>query len=306
MSSSLLADASLELAWRLWTELGVPGVQDMVGAAVVDPEPLVVWSPSVIGEDPRLRDLVFGWCLQHGDRLSASRLRGVLKTMSPGVVLSFGRFVAALSAHSNLRWPGAVEADESWPVPLERRQLQLQSSRGSLLRFRLRALSGVGTRADVLCELLGADGDWLSASDLVEQGYTKRNIGRVLSELDSAGLVRSRSHGNALRYQLADAGSLGRLVAAPAQAGYPRWSMIFRLLGLLLETATKLETQPPVVQRVEGHKAREQADALAAQLGIGSPPVTAGNPEAFADFMRWAVAESKALAEGSSAALSPR
>lgn len=302
MSRAALVDASLDLAWRLWTELGVPGVQGIAEPMVVDPEPLVVWSPSVIGEDPRLRDLVFGWCQQHGDRLSASRLRGVLKTMSPGGVSSFGGFVAALGAHSNLRWPGAVEADEPWPVPQERRELQLPMSRGSMLRFRLRALSGVGTRADVLCELLGADGAWLSASDLVEQGYTKRNIGRVLSELDLAGLVRSRADGNALRYQLVDAQTLGGLVAAPARAAYPRWGAIFRLMALFLETATKLEAQPPVVQRVEGHKAREQADALAGQLGIDSPPTTAGNPQAFADFIGWAVAESKALADGSSAA----
>lgn len=306
MSSAMLIDVSLDLAWRLWTELGVPGVKGMAGTIVVDPEPLVAWSPSVIGEDPRLRDLVFGWCQQHGDRLSASRLRGVLKTTSQGVTSSFGVFVTTLVEHSNIRWPGADEVDEPWPLPLERRELKLPVSRASMLRFRLRALSGVGTRADVLCELLGAGGAWLSASDLVEQGYTKRNIGRVLSELDTAGLVRSRADGNALRYQLADARALRALVAAPEDVGYPRWSVIFRLLALLVETATKLESQPPVVQRVEAHKAREQAEVLASQLGIAPPPTTAGNPQAFADFTAWAVAESRALAAGSSAALNRR
>lgn len=303
MSNSAFADATLDLAWRLWTEVGIPGVARLPQPAVADPEPLILWSAQVILADPRLRDLVFQWCAQHGERISGSRLRGLLKGMPSETVAPFGRLVAALCSSSSLRWPGAVESGPAWPLPADSRLMPLPLERPALLRFRLRALCGVGIRADVLCELLATGAGWSSAADLSSLGYTKRSIARILADLESARIARSRPQGNSLRFQLVDPATIASVVKGGA-ASAPDWNTIFSMLGQLSAMASRHAGSPGVVQQVEAHKARGAIVDLAAQLRLSDPPSTRGNPSAFGELLDWGAAECQALNLGSSSALS--
>jgi len=303
MSSEALRAANLELAWSLWTELGVPGVVRRHAAFVIDPEPLVIWSPAVVRDDPRLRDLLFRWCRQHGDRLSASRLKGLRAGMPASSTRHFGRFVTALNSVSAVRWPGAEGGTQPWPLPSDKASWPLPLDRAALLRLRLRALVGVGTRADVLCELIANGQGWVGAADLAAEGYTKRNVARVLAELDSAGIARSRAKGNSLRFQLEAPEVLGRLVHGQT-AAVPRWTLVLRMLALLGDLVERVDRSSPGVRRVEAHKLREEIAGPAAELRLPPPPRTRGAPEAYDSLMGWAAEQAAAIADGSSPALS--
>ena len=303
MSSETLRSANLELAWSLWTELGVPGVVRRHEAFLIDPEPLVIWSAGVIAADPRLRDLVFRWCRQHGDRLSASRLKGLLVGMPTPAAHEFGRFAAALNSVSTVRWSGSADGMSPWPRPGDKGPLPLPLDRPALLRFRLRALAGVGTRADVLCELLAIGQGWVSASDLAGEGYTKRNVARALAELETAGIARSRAKGNSLRFQLAAPPLLGQLVHGQTGA-MPRWTLIFRVLAELTCLVERVHGRTPAVRRVEAHKVREKIAGPCAELLLPPPPKTSGEPEAYDCVLQWATEQAIAIANGTSPALS--
>ena len=68
----------IDLGWSLWTELGVPGVIRRHAHVAIDPEPLIVFSPWLLRHDARLQEEVVRWCVAHADRISASRLHGLL------------------------------------------------------------------------------------------------------------------------------------------------------------------------------------------------------------------------------------
>lgn len=303
MSREAFVPANLDLAWSLWTELGVPGVVRNHEAFVIDPEPLVVWSPSVVAADPRLRDLVFHWCRQHGDRLSASRLRGLLRGMPATAAGAFGRFAGALNSVSTLRWPGTNASGPVWPIPTEDVAVPLPRGRPALIRLRLRALSGVGTRADVLSELLATGQRWVTAADLAQEGYTKRNVARVLADLEMAGIVRSRARGNSLHFQLEAPHILGRLVHNQHPA-VPRWTELLRVLAQLADLVARVHDRSPAVRRVEAHKLREAIEGVCAGLRLPPPPTTSGNPRAYEALLRWAAEQAAACAAGGSPALS--
>jgi DNA-binding transcriptional ArsR family regulator len=305
MSRSDLVTANIVLAWSVWTELGIPGVERNHRNFVLDLEPIVLWSPSVVLADPRLRDLVFRWCREHGDRLSASRLRGLLRDMPAATTEPYGRFAHALNSTSSLRWPGALDLGDPWPIPTEQGSVPLPMGRPALLRLRLRALSGVGTRADVLGELLADADRWTTAADLADLGYTKRNVARVLAELEAAGIARSRARGNSRHFRLDAPGVLARL-AGSESLPVPRWFEALKALALVADLAERLDGRSPAVCRVEAHKLRAELDDLTSGLGLPALPMTSGNPEAYEDLLEWAADSASACAHGSATALERR
>jgi DNA-binding transcriptional ArsR family regulator len=299
MSSSLLHEAVVDLGWSLWTELGVPGVIRRHQQVVIDPEPIIVASPTLFPLDPRLRDQVYGWCAAHADRISASRLQGLLSTSPPPMRDAFTSFAATLRRHAKVRWPVPDDADAWGRVP-EAPTPRLPIARPALLRLRLRALCGVGARADVTCALLSRTSAWTRASDLASDGYSKRNVARILSELAEAGLVKSVREGNVISFQLDRAETLGELVGGQGLA-FPEWRLIMSLVARAMELEG-LESRPESVRRVEAHKQRNQLSPIADLLRLAAPPTTRGNPDAWEETMAWAAHRVAELADGSSPA----
>jgi hypothetical protein len=52
-ASGVLRDKMIDLAWSLWTGLGVPGQIDNHGDCAVDPEPLILFTAGLRDADPR-------------------------------------------------------------------------------------------------------------------------------------------------------------------------------------------------------------------------------------------------------------
>lgn len=297
MATDVIEKSAVDLAWSLWTELGVPGVIRNHQRACLDPEPLIASSPVLARLDPRLRDQMFGWCRTHATRISASRLQSLVPLLPANASTAFVSFSATLRTAANVRWP-SDEATEPWPrvpEPTKVRAPELSPARPALLRFRLRALCGVGTRADVLSELLARQA-WSTASELADEGYTKRNVARVLSELEEAGIVRVRTQANARQFQLADRGSVTQLVQAEGLS-FPPWRSVFQLVLAALELA-QMQARPPAVRRVEAHKLRQQLALLANAIELDPPPQTTGVPDAWDVLVAWSGVQLRLLASG--------
>lgn len=302
MSSDAIRDSALELAWSLWTELGVPGVSRNHAHTVLDPEPLIIATPMLAADDPRLLEQAFGWCTTHSDRISASRLKGLVSVTQEQVAMRFSAFSGALRIRG-VKWP-IIRQAESSPAPAQLPSPPLLIERPALLRFRLRALCGVGARADVLSELLASSSAWRSAADLARLGYTKRNVTRVLSELANAGIVLSRKEGNSLRFRLERPAPLEQLVGGGGLAA-PAWQP---QLGLVTDLLCLIAQQhgPASVRRVEASKARDLLVASCHSIGAQTPPQTRGNPDAWEDIIEWGTQLASELAAGSSPYLTGR
>ncbi len=282
--SSDLRGAVVSLAWSLLTELGVPGLVRRHPAVAIDPEPVILLVSLCVGEDPRLRDQLLSWLVQHGSLLSVSRLGGLLKGGGPTLQARFSEVAQTIRATGGPRLPTPTEA-----VPLaassEPRSMSLPLGRPSLVRLRLRALCGVGARADVLAELLLRGNRWTRTVDLADIGYSKRSVASVLLELAEARVVERVSQGNAHRFRLARLDALAALVAGEGLERLEQVAVL-RLVEVLLDL-DGLRVLPGVVRRVEATKRHARLSTLAMQLDLPSPPPVRGVEEAWELLVGW-------------------
>ena len=282
--ASALPDAIAKLAWSLMTELGVPGLVRRHQEVAVDPEPVVLLASLAAVDDPRLRDQLVAWLMQHGKLLSVSRLGGLLKSGMEPLRMQFSRIAVSVRAAGGPRLPAPADA-----VPLarspERKSMPFPLERPSLVRLRLRALSGVGARADVLAELLAGSEQWTRTVDLIDVGYSKRSVASVLSDLADAGVVERVSQGNAHRFRLRHPEALAEVVASAGLHDLNQVAVL-RFTEELVEL-DGLGELPPVVRRVEATKRRGPLLGIAAQLDLAAPPQVRGVEEAWEMLTTW-------------------
>jgi len=291
-------EASLDLVWSLWTELGVPGPRRDHRRAIVDPERLLTVTPWFARADARLLDLVFSWCIQHGTRLSGSRLTALVRTAHPDARFAAEAFLAELAT-------AGVPLVRVQPLPAARprahRDLPIDAERPALLRLRMRALVGVGGRADLLVALLSAPGAWVSATSLVDEvGMAKRHIARVLAELADGTIVHARQRGNVREFRLANPRALAELVALPEDAVFPRWSSVFEWMRLTDELGA-MPTDRPATLRVEVARREEVLLGLAIELGLPHPARSEATDAAA--IVAWVGEHARAMADGTAGAL---
>ena len=270
--SKTITKLIVDLGWSLWSEFGVPGVVRNHAHVAIDPEPLIVFSPWLFRDDARLQDEVVRWCVAHADRISASRLHGLLKATSPDVTAAFHTMATTLRAHG-VPWTKTKASEELETTTSK--PLALPTTRPALIRLRLRAVAGVGARADVLAELLGHRGRWLIASDLQHLGYSKRNVARVLGELADAGVVEARADKNAVGFRLS-ASTLSELVGGQKLA-WPSWAALLAFV----EDVQRLSgdaSKSHVVRRVASTKAAARFTVTSTQLNLTRPAVPVEAP----------------------------
>jgi hypothetical protein len=294
-ASTTIDRHAADLAWSLWTELGVAGVVRRHASLVVDPELLVAATPELAHSDRRLQEEVLHWCLTHADRLSESRLRGLVTALPDSPRERFDEFSDQLRRRSRAPSQGA-RAERVSDVAAARPPVRLPLERPSLLRLRLRALCGVGARADVLATMLVHRAQWTSAAELAATGYAKRTVARILTELADAGVATRRAEGNVLRFRIAHPDSLATTVG-DARLPEPQWAAVFGVFFDLLNLVRLGERAAPV-RRVAAHATRERLAAWCAQLGLDPPLPTRGVPDAWDDLLAWGAEATRHLAEG--------
>ncbi len=180
--SELLDDLALQLAWSLWDELGVRGViRGRHDDWSIDPEPLIAFTAREGERDPRLRDESTDWCIEHERYLSRARLKSTLRRADPATQAAFGAYAATLSEHTGRSWPGATKARPYEPTA---RSSLAPLTRPALVRLRLRALFGVGARAEIVHAFVAQPHAQMTAAELARvTGYTKRNVTDELDRL---------------------------------------------------------------------------------------------------------------------------
>lgn len=283
----------VDLGWSLWSELGVPGVIRHHAHVAIDPEPLIVFSPWLFRDDARLQEEIGRWCMAHADRISASRLHGLLKTASPEVSAAFNQMATMLRSHGVLWTTGTPSAVATTTTS----QRALPMNRPALIRLRLRALAGVGARADVLAELLAGSpvGGWLIASDMQHLGYSKRNVARILGELADGGFVATRAEKNAVAFKLATP-LLAQLTEGQRLA-WPQWASVLAFVEDIQRLGED-EGKSTVVRRVAAVKAAARFDVASAMLNLKRPVLSADDP--WSAVVVWAEEQMGAIVDGTS------
>jgi hypothetical protein len=295
-SSRLLHESALGLAWSLWAELGVAGWERRHTSHAIDPEPLILFTSLLGAADPRLRDESTDWCIAYGRYVSSARLRNLLAGASPAVQAGFGETAATVNAHSAQRWPGAAS-----PRPFRRtgRSIVADFSRPSLVVLRLRALFGVGARAETVRAFVADPSAGFTAADLAAvAGYTKRNLAEALDTLRMAELLRAEPRRNQLVYRLADAEKLMSLLGG-LPSSFPRWRSVFNILVSLLELTDRVESMKPAVRVVEAADVLHELDADLRAVGERPPGIDMLGPDPWAELTDWASGLAKAWASGS-------
>jgi hypothetical protein len=269
--------AVVGLLWSQWTAIGVAGVAASQ-ATIVDPEALVVGTAQFGRRDPRLFDEMLDWLVTSASIVDLARLKR-LAAAEPSetahLVAAVSEFVAE---HAPRRpWSG-VAADslsvaegaaayaatplfgpstetQTWgsvdPVfarhGFARNIAQLRSmsrrpdaSLPAAVRFRARALVGVGAKAEVLTYLWSHD--WTHGRLIAERAaYNKTAVADYLAELSAAQLVSRRQEGRKVLFRAREAlDALGR-----PHAAYVDWARVLRALAAVWSTASQLDSEAP-------------------------------------------------------------
>lgn len=291
-----LREHVLDALWSQWRELGVAAVVPRRHSGdFIDPEPLIAFT-AVHGDlDPRLRDESIDWVVRYETYLSKARLKNVLADQGLLADPHFREYAATVNANGGAGWP----ADGATPLRFRSRaRSRLDDlSRPALVSLRIRAIFGVGARAELIRAFFARPGTALTATDLAaETGYRKRNVLNELEPLRFAGVVKRVRTANADRYSLARTDDLATLVG-PLPERFSPWTQTFAALHLLLTVVrggarrVDLENAVDAIQLLESH------GALFGAAGMSLTPLPAG-PPAWSAFLDRAVGFARSVAFG--------
>ena len=230
---SIFLENILNFLWRQWSALGVLGEAGTEDPWVIDPEPLILFTLEMARYDPRLFDEVLDWLVTNGGWIDLQRLRGILREKNETTIRLIGATATFLVEESDERkWrnianfcKSGLKADSFKRQPLfwsregkkfppspdpdstflscgfDRpkikprgltREVPITSHR--TLRFQLRALFGVGSRAECLAYLLTHDAG--HPSEVAKAiGLSIRGTQDALIDLSRSGLVLTRIKG---------------------------------------------------------------------------------------------------------------
>jgi hypothetical protein len=272
----------LDLAWSHWAALGVAGSVPAADVPV-DLEALLLLTAELSPEDPRLRDEALDWCSRFHGFASKPRLKQLLRRSPPSAQSAFGLFAGALQHHAGVSWPGSTGTG-SVPTSLSQKSRLPVFTRPALLNLRLRALFGVGARADIIGAVLLRRSEDFGAADLVFVGYSKRNIAEALDMLALAGLFRTTRVRNCVRFSWQRWEEMAALLA-PLPNVIPIWSSTLRVMSGFLDLLTRVQTKSERLVAVEAARClRELSDDLQA-LRVALPDLPAMTRESLSDWV---------------------
>lgn len=291
---SELREHVLDALWSQWHELGVAAaVPRRHSDDFIDPEPLIAFTATHGDLDPRLRDESIDWVLRYGTYVSKARLKNVLQSWGRLEDPQFREYAATVNAHGGAGWASA----RAKPLAFRPRSRSLLEdlARPSLISLRIRAIFGVGARAELIRAFLSRPRSAMTAADLSsETSYGKRNVLNELEPLRFAGLVASFRAVNSDRFSLARADTVEALVG-PLPSRFTRWANTFAALDALLGLARQGTKRSALENAVDAVRLVEERKDLFASAEIYPPSLPPG-PHAWPAFMEWAVGHARAIA----------
>lgn len=287
----------LDLSWSLWTELGVAGVKRHHQDCIVDVESLLILTAAIIAQDPRLRDESLDWCSKYHHFVSISRLKFLLKDFSDTLRSDFSIFSTTLNAHSIAKWPVYAECS-AMKVKLSQKSILKSMNSPALLNLRARALFGNNARADLLTFFLMHIESDFSASDLVQIGYTKRNLSEVLDEFCVGNLCSKFSLRNQFRYRLEKNDILKNLLG-PIPSKDPSWNMLISVLLTIRECLISTKDNTTTTQVVAIRNLLISQSNQLQRLHLTPPEWSNNFQEYYNAFSNWLIDLVKRLSKGS-------
>lgn len=292
-SVSELREHVLETLWSQWHELGVAAtVPRRHQNDVIDPEALIVFTATHSDLDPRLRDESIDWVIRYGSLVSKARLKNVLTDWDALSNSLFREYAATVNAKAGLGWPAGRA--RALAFRSRARSYLEDLSRPALLALRIRAVFGVGARAELMRVLVSRPQTAMTAAELsTETSYRKRNVLNELEPLKFAGIVRSFRAVNADRFSLAKADELAGLVG-PVPQRATRWTYTLRALGLLLELARPAARRSDLQNAVDALKLLEENREIFVAAGM-YPPALPADEAAWRAFLEWSVGHARSV-----------
>ena len=276
---------ALDLAWSLWSELGVDGVRRRHDWQAIDLEPLIIFTSYIGNSDSRLRANSIDWCIANARFASAFRLRNLAEQAAPAMREAFGRYAATVKVHAKVPWPAkgdplALWTSEHIAAPDLRRP--------SLIQLRLRALVGVSARAEILKLMLAEPDRGHAASALAEAAaYGKGSVSQALDLLTMAGILYVQPTANRLVYRLAHPAELASALQW-LPAVFPDWWPIFKVTEAIAELAHRRSTSA-TVRVAEVQKVLDRVEPDLRRLGIAEQVPRPTAPASYTEFEHWAI-----------------
>lgn len=261
----------LDLCWRQWTTLGVPGHAQAISRSLIDPDALLIFSCFIARYDQRLFDEMLSWLAANGALLNIQRLKRMLpnspETTRPilGGVAFWMRKRGAESKWASLSQAHLVSDQEQslfflkegkpMPAPnkpdsifrergLLRNEIRLRNRGNSFssgnpanLLLKLRAFFGVNSRADLAGYLLTHEE--ANAYEMARAcWFSQRAVHDALTEMRRSQLIHSAEKGREIVYFVQrDRWDAFLKVISPLPE-WRNWPLIFGLLTWIHEKLT--------------------------------------------------------------------
>jgi hypothetical protein len=286
------------LAWSLWTEVGVAGLERKHQDFSIALEELIILTSAVSEFDPRLRDEALDWCSRYHRFISPIHLQILAKKYGDYIAKPYSTFSATLNATADTR--------TKWAVLIKSPSLKFQPSGKSILRdfknpsminFRLRSFLGVGARADILSFLLSEERRDFVASDLTETGYSKRRLAIILDDLAAAGTLSQSRVRNQLRYAFVKRDQFIQLLG-----GVPKkmvhWDQILAVLLPIHACLHDVEDSPTGVRVIDMRNLLNKLSNKLMQLQLIPPPLQKDLEAYWNNVAKWLLKFIQGLARG--------
>lgn len=280
---------ALDLAWSLWTELGVSGQRRSHSNVGVDLEPLIVATAYLSRFDARLRDESLDWCVLNASYVSSDRLRNFLRTVDDNLRQAFGPYSATVKKVRRVSWPGDGRPFAFSPT---RRSIAPDLLRPALIQLRLRAAFGVSGRAETVRWLLDQPDQFAGSLELARKShYGKDNVADTLDLLARAGLLQDTvmtTAGNQRVFRLDHEAKIVTALFDWMKVPQQRWDAVFRVVARLIEFA-RIAPEKPAARAVAIQDTLAHLQLDLRWLGT-LPRLRQGVDAVNQDFDQWAIA----------------
>ncbi|MCE5316804.1 MAG: hypothetical protein LLG04_05510 [Parachlamydia sp.] len=286
----------LDLAWSMWTELGVAGLKRKHQRFLITLEELILLTMALAEVDPRLRDESLDWCTEYHHFCSISRLKSIAKGFENLLDESFSRYSATLNALCKTNWP-VFQDSPPLNISLSRKSCLRPLESPALLNIRVRSIFGTGARADLVTFFLTHKKTDFSVSDVAEIGYTKRNLAEILEEFSLSGLFDKFLVRNQQRYRLIKSDQLMQ-VLGPIPEFAPSWRQIFEVLLSLRQCIKRSEKSSDSSKVVEIRNLLISLQQTLQRLNLPPPPSCSNFQDYLRSFSEWLIGFTRKIAQG--------
>lgn len=293
---SQLNDDLAELAWSLWTELGVAGTFRRHKHCLISLEELIILTAVIAEYDPRLRDEALDWCSRYHHFVSVSRLKTLVKSFGEAIFDSFSIFASTLNANAPSNWPIFSEVSPLKFIP-SRKSVLPSLDAPALLQLRLRSFFGVGARADLFIYFLTEANSGFTASDAVDIGYGKRSLAELLDSLVLSGFLTSTITRNQKKYGLLKAEQLKQVVGEFPEFS-PPWRSILEFFISIRKDLIHSEKDGETVKVVIIRNELKRMDHLLKLIHLSPPSLDSNLQQYWKTFSKWLLDSVKAIAQG--------